>query len=157
MREIIGCLIEVTQASTKDGRHAAAIELAREVARSRGEEFAALARRVLTMIAAMEYVAREAGISRPRGGCDRAGRWYPDADEEASCCRSIRLPSRRFPNSLFRHCLTTRHVAELYGVTADEIRSDIKRIVTPESLPASRLARARVQDVYNVSIPPWFD
>lgn len=149
MREVIECLIDVARASTQGGRHEAAVALAREVQRQGDRELGVLVRRVLRTVATMEYLARKAGLSCPIGSCDSAGRWYPGGDEEASCCSSIRLPSRRFPDSLFRHCLTMSHVAELYGVAVDEIRSEIKRISTPVFLPSSRSARARVMDVYN--------
>jgi hypothetical protein len=47
---------------------------------------------------------------RPLGKRDSGGRWYPSADESCSCCRPVREPSREYPQSLYKHCHTIKHI-----------------------------------------------
>jgi hypothetical protein len=68
------------------------------------------------------YLARQSQEESPLGEFDRGGRWYPYQDERRECCRAIRSPSRAFPYSLLKHCMTLRHVANLYGVDEGELR-----------------------------------
>ena len=48
---------------------------------------------------------------RPAGKGD-PHRWYPDEPEKASCCASVREPSRSYPLSLYRHCCSRKHVRQ---------------------------------------------
>jgi hypothetical protein len=49
----------------------------------------------------------------PHGQKDSGGRWYPDDVKEAvSCCSSIRSPSHKYPWSLFKHCLSLKHIRQ---------------------------------------------
>lgn len=66
--------------------------------------------------AVRRYLARALGPEWPRGHRDRGGRWYPSDAEWRDCCRNIRRPSRTWPNSLFKHCMTLDHCARLEGV-----------------------------------------
>jgi len=59
------------------------------------------------------YAARKSRASHPEGTFDRHGRWYPSESEECSCCRKIRVPSRRWPYSLLHHCRTRKHVEKV--------------------------------------------
>jgi hypothetical protein len=47
--------------------------------------------------------------AHPRGTSEKGNRWYPYDDERASCCSSIREPSRKWPWSLYKHCFTRVH------------------------------------------------
>lgn len=64
---------------------------------------------------------------RPSGKNDSGGRWYPSKEEEASCCASIRSPSRNFPGSLFTHCRSIKHIACLFGISALNLKREQKR------------------------------
>lgn len=44
------------------------------------------------------------------GKFDNVGRWYPSENWEASCCNTVRYPSRRWPYSLLKHCITKKHI-----------------------------------------------
>ena len=48
------------------------------------------------------------------GRSDKAGRWYPDANEVRSCCTSIRQPTRSYPWSLYSHCRSIKHIRNWY-------------------------------------------
>lgn len=72
--------------------------------------------------ATREYLARQSRASHPDGRFDKGGRWFPSGSEEQICCRSIRTPSRAWPNSLNKHCRSIDHVANLFGVDAKELR-----------------------------------
>jgi len=44
------------------------------------------------------------------GKCDNGKRWYPS--QSYKCC-TTRAPSRNYPWSLFKHCLTYKHRFEM--------------------------------------------
>jgi len=48
------------------------------------------------------------------GKFDSAGRWYPSEDWEASCCSSVRYPSRKWPYSLLKHCISKKHIKTIF-------------------------------------------
>lgn len=74
------------------------------------------------LLAALEFVKRQARLTHPEGRFDSGGRWYPDRErEKRECCQGIRSPSRRWPYSLLVHCRTAEHVARLYGVSKRDI------------------------------------
>lgn len=83
--------------------------------------------------AAQEYIGRQDRRRHPAGKFDKGGRWYPGEDEECSCCRGVRSPSRAYPYSLMVHCRTIGHVAQLYGVDEAELRREVRK-----SRPARR-------------------
>lgn len=64
--------------------------------------------------------------TRPRGRWDKAGRWWPDRDEERDCCRAIRRPTARWPYTLLRHCRTYRHISHVLGVPEEEVRAALQ-------------------------------
>jgi hypothetical protein len=77
--------------------------------------------------AVRRYLKRQTGRERPRGEWDSAGRFWPDRwDEERPCCRRVRRPSRAWPLSLWRHCHTAEHVAELCGVWPTLVRGAVQ-------------------------------
>ena len=78
--------------------------------------------------AAQEYNNRQSRVSHPAGTFDKAGRWYPSDNEHCDCCDSIRGPSRAYPLSYNRHCRSRAHVANLYGVSAADLRVAIKEL-----------------------------
>jgi hypothetical protein len=49
----------------------------------------------------------------PTGKCDKGNRWYPGDEERASCCDSIREPSRSYPWSFYKHCWSRKHKRQL--------------------------------------------
>lgn len=60
-----------------------------------------------------EYKNRKNRLTHPTGKFDKAGRWFPSADEVAECCNEIRYPSRAYPYSLLVHCRTKKHIKML--------------------------------------------
>jgi hypothetical protein len=60
--------------------------------------------------AAVEYYDTKGYI--PAGQSDKGSRWYPSDCERASCCSSIREPSRAFPWSYYKHCMTKKHIRQ---------------------------------------------
>lgn len=88
------------------------------------------------------------GTRSPRGESkairDARGRtvascWYPSALEWRPCCDAIRMPSISFPNTLYTHCKTGRHVANLYGVHESDLRAAV-RMIRPAMLTAQRVS-----------------
>lgn len=75
--------------------------------------------------AANTYLDRKSRKAHPNGSFDKAGRWYPSADEKQDCCSSVRSPTRSWPYSLMLHCRTAPHVANLYGVTVQELKAHL--------------------------------
>jgi len=69
-----------------------------------------------TRAAAQLYLDRASRRDYVPGHFDRGGRWYPADDELQDCCMVIRVPSKRWPYPLLRHCRTQLHVAALCGV-----------------------------------------
>jgi hypothetical protein len=63
----------------------------------------------------------------PEGRTD-PHRWYPSNDEYASCCASIRSPSRMWPWSLLKHCATASHVACRFDLNEKELRREIRAV-----------------------------
>lgn len=65
-------------------------------------------------LVAVVYSARKDRESHPEGSCDKAGRWYPtareDADGDGSCTRN---PSAAWPWSYMLRCRTRQHCAKL--------------------------------------------
>jgi len=66
----------------------------------------------------------QGGRVRPVGKNDKGGRWYPSDTERASCCSSVRQPSRTWPFSLYKHCCTRKHIRQRI---LEEQPSDIER------------------------------
>jgi hypothetical protein len=77
------------------------------------------------------YEARKARYQHPDGKFDKAGRWYPSASEEQSCCSGVRGPSRAYPYSYMTHCRSVEHIANLYGVDARELRKAVRKASPP--------------------------
>ena len=74
--------------------------------------------------AAREFMARFTGLHKPKGQTDPWGRWLPDPDELRQCCVRVYRHLPAAPMALYRHCLTFKHVAQLYGVQP----RDLKRV-----------------------------
>lgn len=79
------------------------------------------------VLAGHEYNLRKRRLARPKGKSDGV-RWFPGTSERCDCCKDIREPSRAFPLSLYRHCCTAVHVAQLFGVDENDVRSAAKRL-----------------------------
>ena len=72
-------------------------------------------------VAAFEYYLRKHHEEKPDGKYDNSGsRWQPSNAERASCCASIRSPSRSWPSSLREHCNSRVHIVTKYGVDRKE-------------------------------------
>jgi len=54
--------------------------------------------------AAEEFLKRQRRESHPKGTFDKAGRWYPDKENEKRECCDVRSPSRGYPLTLNHHC-----------------------------------------------------
>ncbi|KVF15192.1 hypothetical protein WJ05_06835 [Burkholderia vietnamiensis] len=50
---------------------------------------------------------------KPAGSYDNASRWWPD--KEFECCALIRSPSRAWPFSKLKHCLSQAHKEALHN------------------------------------------
>ena len=81
--------------------------------------------------AAIEFLYRKWRYSHPKGHTDKAGRWYPAADESQKCCRHIRGPSRTYPWSYMTHCRSMIHIANLYNTNP----SDVRKLLSKKGLP----------------------
>jgi hypothetical protein len=79
------------------------------------------------VLAGHEYNLRKRRLARPKGKSDGV-RWFPGLSERCDCCKDIREPSRAFPLSLYRHCCTAVHIAQLFGVDEDDVRSAAKHL-----------------------------
>lgn len=77
--------------------------------------------------AAFELAARRTGSSSPVGTYTPKGYWYPDdTTERQPCCRS-HLPRQQFPQAVKKHCLGVEHVANLFGVSARDVKSQARK------------------------------
>lgn len=56
---------------------------------------------------------------KPAGSYDNASRWWPD--EEFECCALIRSPSRAWPFSKLKHCLSLAHKEALHGAEHGDV------------------------------------
>lgn len=65
----------------------------------------------------------------PQGTLTSGRKWYPEEGEEQECCHHIRRPSANWPWSLYRHCLSTKHIALKYNVPTKCIM-EITRFIT---------------------------
>ena len=84
--------------------------------------------------AARTYINRQSRREHPDGKFDNGGRWYPSETGRCECCDHVRYPSRRWPYSLMLHCRTAKHIANLYGVSARELKREAKRILNEENV-----------------------
>ncbi len=62
------------------------------------------------------YLARNKGLEEPHGKRDRRGRWRPTRREKQRCCKLVKNPTDTEPDTLWAHCLTIEHVANMYKV-----------------------------------------
>lgn len=99
------------------------------------------------LLAAVEmYLDRKNRVKKPSGrSVYGTGVWYPDSSEAQSCCNSIRSPSRAYPFSLFKHCLTVDHIARLHDVSATDIRRVSKLSIQESISPLEALLRYLAQ------------
>jgi hypothetical protein len=63
-----------------------------------------------------EAIGRKEGTRNPKGGYTHPGLWEPAADERRPCCDEVADPRPGWGWSLKRHCETTKHIAQLFGV-----------------------------------------
>lgn len=83
--------------------------------------------------AVTEFILREQGYKSPVGFKDSGGRWFPrtsGVSEHRECCDKVRQPTRAFPYSLYKHCMSLKHVAAIFEVDA----KDLRRAMRPENL-----------------------
>lgn len=71
------------------------------------------------------WIGRQERAIHPDGKFDSAKRWYPSDSEKRDCCKGIRNPSRSWPHSLNKHCRSVEHVANIFNVTASDLRKAI--------------------------------
>ena len=69
--------------------------------------------------AAVKALADYERGEKPAGSYDNASRWWPD--EEFECCALIRSPSRAWPFSKLKHCLTQAHKEALHGAEHGDV------------------------------------
>jgi hypothetical protein len=77
--------------------------------------------------AAKRYLRRKYRFEYPKGHRDGAGRWYPEAGETPR--RNFRTPSRKWPWSIFKGCLSVAHCAHLSGLDDDADVTAVRREV----------------------------
>ena len=73
------------------------------------------------------------------GHIDAIGRWWPNPCEVEACCRvwgRTKFPGSKFPRSraLWMHCCSYAHVASKFGVTARELRRQVRALDALEAL-----------------------
>jgi hypothetical protein len=73
-------------------------------------------------------IKRRDGGDKPQGRTDNASRWYPSDDEHCDCCDHVREPSRSWPWSIYKHCFTAEHVANLYGQDVAAVKAGIRAV-----------------------------
>jgi len=69
--------------------------------------------------AALKTLADYERGEKPAGSYDNASRWWPD--EEFECCALIRSPSRAWPFSKLKHCLSLAHKEALHGAEHGDV------------------------------------
>ena len=69
--------------------------------------------------AALKALADHESGAKPAGSYDNASRWWPD--EEFECCAMIRSPSRAWPFSKLKHCLSLAHKEALHGADHEDV------------------------------------
>lgn len=69
--------------------------------------------------AAIEALADYERGGKPAGSYDNASRWWPDREFE--CCALIRSPSRAWPFSKLKHCLSLAHKEALHGAEHGDV------------------------------------
>lgn len=74
--------------------------------REESEEFVGA---VVRHLSGVIFVERKAGKDTPQG-FKQFGKWHPNVLEHSSCCDAVRSPSKAHPFSLYRHCLTRKHI-----------------------------------------------
>lgn len=87
--------------------------------------------------AAKEYIARAEHKSRPAGFKDRDRQWRPYLNEMRKCCSTIHYPSRHYSSSLYKHCLTYRHIANLFHVDVRALRTEVARLLRERNIATS--------------------
>lgn len=78
--------------------------------------------------AAVEYLDRKNGVSKPVGKWDNASRFYPSDAEDCGVTASVRTPSRAFPYSYYKACFSVKHCAALYSCTEIEVKQAVKQL-----------------------------
>ncbi len=72
--------------------------------------------------ATKDYLLRKAKKSHPKfWRSNKTGLKYLSKGEHCNCCKGIKKPSIRFPNSEMNHGRTAIHLANLYGVSREDI------------------------------------
>lgn len=74
-----------------------------------------------------EAVGRQDGVRQPRGEYTSPGIWEPSADERQACCDEVNKPTPGWGWSLKKHCESSKHVAQLFGVPEAAL---VKRVRT---------------------------
>ena len=64
--------------------------------------------------------------NKPKGYCDRAGRWYPSESEWCPECDSVRKPTRNYPWSIYKHCYSIKHIALSHGVDPSLLKKELR-------------------------------
>lgn len=73
--------------------------------------------------ALIAYYRRKRHMEDPEGRRRRDGRWLPTRSERQPCCKLVRPPTERKPDTLLQHCSTVEHVAHLHGVNPIRLRN----------------------------------
>lgn len=69
--------------------------------------------------AALKALADHQSGVTPAGSYDNASRWFPD--KEFDCCALIRSPSRAWPFSKLKHCLSLAHKESMHNAEHDDV------------------------------------
>jgi hypothetical protein len=90
---------------------------------------AAIAEYAANLASAVElYISRRTGLSDPSGHYANGAKWYPSDPERCWCCKYIREPSWRWPQSLEKHCRSFEHIASLKDVDATDLRRAVRSL-----------------------------
>lgn len=69
--------------------------------------------------AALKALADHQSSVKPAGSYDNASRWLPD--HEFDCCAQIRSPSRAWPFSKLKHCLSLAHKEAMHNADHNDV------------------------------------
>lgn len=100
--------------------------------------------------AADAFFARRSREQHPEGAYVE-GLWYPAPSERRACCADIE-PSLVNRQALESHCRTQVHVAELYEVPIDDLRTAIRARRSAEEVAQRPARRATPKALYETTL-----
>jgi len=78
-----------------------------------------------TLKAALMYLERQVGAAHPEGRKDNGGRFYPSG-RDFEVLANVREPTRTYPWSYYKACLSIKHCSAYYEADAKAVRKAAK-------------------------------